>query len=533
MADSWLQRFKLKIIAGVVLLLALSMTSALLLVNVMMRDYLLTDSSENTRQLGSTITSSLRSQMLRRSPEHIQQTLHDIGRTDLISETFLLNRAGHVVFSSDESMIGKTFDHMTDESCRGCHQANTKAPASKTIILHRETGDVQRSVTVIYNEPACFGCHPGVNRINGKLIVDHSLAGTYSLIQKIRLIILASGGICLILIIPLLSRMINRYIDQINLKNNEINMVYSIIDNISRTIDMEELKNIVLDIVNKALNADEVDLILPKGKNGYRVISRSSTGEEYRRKRLGPEDPLHPVIERWSNGLLKSQECSADRTKVYLPIQKGEIRLALIVIHCTQNPFPEEKLKLVEAICNHIAIAFENARLYSIAITDELTGLFTVRHFNLCISRQMTLFERHGGTFSLLMIDIDNFKKVNDTYGHPSGDAVLINVAAAISESLRGSDLAFRYGGEEFTVILPSATLSSGLKAAERIRSQIEAATIDIGGQNIGVTVSIGLAVFPDNALTVKDLILEADKSLYIAKHRGKNRAVASETKPE
>jgi diguanylate cyclase (GGDEF)-like protein len=533
MTDTWLYRYKRVIISGLVLLFTLSMASAMLIVVEKISESLLDESSNNAKQLGTVITSSLRTQMLRRSSEQMQNTLRDIGSSNYISKIFILNSWGQIIFSSDESEIGKKIDKMTDISCRGCHHAINESPSNKTTILHHDGGDVLRNVTVIKNEPPCFGCHSRENSVNGKLIIDHPLSGTYALVKKIRLIIMTIipifGAICLLVVIPILSRMLDRYINQIRSKNSEISLVYSIIDRVSRTIDMEELKNIVLDIVSDLLEADEIDIVLPKGEKGYRIITRSTSGDKYQRKKLEPEDVLTAVVERWRDGRLKTHEFSGDRTEVYLPIEKGDARLALIVIRCNRHPFPTEKLKLVEAICSHIAIAFENARLYSIAITDELTDLFTVRHFRLSLDRQMVSFEQYGEKFSLLIIDIDDFKRVNDTYGHPTGDAVLKRVAACIAESVRGDDLAFRYGGEEFTVILPSTALSGALQVAERIRSQIEASDIVVDGRRIVTTASIGLAVCPDNAIMVKNLILEADKSLYVAKHNGKNRTVASE----
>ena len=529
MNETWLYRYKRIIILGLMLIFTISMATAMFIVIVMMRDSLIKSSSEHTRQLGSAITSSLKYHMLKRSPEHIQDTLNDIGRSDQISRIFILNKTGQVVFSSVKGEIGTSYDKIADKSCSGCHQAINKAPASKTIILQRDEGDVHRNVTVIYNEQICFGCHSKEDRINGKLIIDYSLSTTYSLVHKISLIIMLSGAICLLLIIPFVSKMIDRYIDQIILKNTEISLVYSIINILSKTIDMEELKNIALDIVSDALKADEVNIVLPKGENSFRIISRSASGEKYQRKKLDPDEALASKVIKWQSGQLNKQEFSDDKTEVYLPIEKAGTRLALIVIRCKQHPFTEDRLNLVGAICSHIAIAFENARLYSIAITDELTELFTVRHFRFCIDRQMASFEDYGEKFSLLMIDIDNFKKVNDTYGHPTGDIVLKKIGACISESVRNDDLAFRYGGEEFVVILPSTTLTGGLQVAERIRSEIEAADIFADNQLIRATVSIGLAVCPENAATVKDLILEADKSLYAAKHAGKNRIMASE----
>ncbi len=530
MSDPWLHRFKTKIIIGLVVMLALFMALTMVGIMKITRNALLADSAESTGQLGKAISSGLRCSMLNRSPERIQETLDNIGQSGQVAKIFILNRQGRVGFSSDRNEIGKKYERTADVSCRVCHLTADTVPERHTILVHGAGGDVYRNVSVIYNEQPCFGCHPREEKINGKLIIDHPLTGTYGLIQKIGISMAAGGIACLLLLIPFMSRMINRYIDQIILKNTEINLVYSIMDSISKTIDMEELKNIVLDIVCDALMAEEVDLVLPKGQNGYRVVTRSATGEKYQRKKLTDNDPLGPVVERWCAGEVTLYEYSPDRTEVYLPIRKGDSRLALIAVRCKSHPLPESKLQLIEAICNHIAIAFENARLYSIAITDELTSLYTVRHFRISIDKQMMMFDTYGEKFALLMIDIDNFKKVNDTYGHPTGDAVLKKVAHCIAESVRVDDLAFRYGGEEFAVILPATALPGGLSVAERIRAQIEVAEIMDNGQRIAATVSVGLAVCPDNATTVKEIIVQADKSLYAAKHGGKNCVKASQT---
>jgi diguanylate cyclase (GGDEF)-like protein len=513
---------------GLVLLLALSMGSAMFVVIMMTRASLLKESAENARQLGGAIASSLKNDMIRRSPEEILSTINDLGRNNHLAKVFILNKNGRIEYSTDREEIGRRLD-ISDASCRGCHGALNEAHSSTTTILYRDGGDVHRNITLIYNEPACFGCHPKNERINGKLIIDRPLDSTYSLIARIQLIILLSAAFCLVILVPFLSRMINRYIHQIILKNSEINMVYSIIENISKTIDMDELTNIVLDIMSDALSADEVDIVLPGVDGGIRIVNRSMNGEKSLHTQLEPGDRLLPIVQRWMDGLLKRQEISIDRTEVYLPIAKGDARLSLIIVRCTHHPFPDEKLKLVEAISNHIAIAFENARLYSIAITDELTGLFTVRHFRFCMDRQMALFDRYGEKFALLMIDIDDFKVINDTYGHVAGDAVLKRVGIIIAESIRGADMGFRYGGEEFCAILPSTGMGGGRHVAERIRAQIAATEFPADGQVLRITVSLGLALCPDNCVTARDLIIEADKALYAAKHFGKNRVEASE----
>jgi diguanylate cyclase (GGDEF)-like protein len=198
----------------------------------------------------------------------------------------------------------------------------------------------------------------------------------------------------------------------------------------------------------------------------------------------------------------------------------------------TDRLFDAHDLELIRAMDSHIAVAFDNAALYHIAITDELTGLYSKRHFRNTIEKKFQLYEKYGETLSLLMIDIDDFKKVNDTYGHPAGDAVLRTVAGRVLSAIRERDLGFRYGGEEFAVLLQATESSGGVYVAERIREQVIAAATRVNGHELRVTVSIGVASIPEHARTIRDLVSEADKALYVAKKAGKNRVVLGEVRP-
>ena len=157
------------------------------------------------------------------------------------------------------------------------------------------------------------------------------------------------------------------------------------------------------------------------------------------------------------------------------------------------------------------------------AYKDLLTGLYRREILNDLIEKEFYRSKRYGYHFSILMIDIDDFKKVNDTYGHLVGDKVLKKVAETTKKTIRKSDVAIRYGGEEFLIILPHTDLEAAKIAAERIRKNIE--KLDVDG--VKVTVSVGIA---DNSLSPKleDLIRKADQALYIAKRTGKNKVVAA-----
>jgi len=159
----------------------------------------------------------------------------------------------------------------------------------------------------------------------------------------------------------------------------------------------------------------------------------------------------------------------------------------------------------------------------ALAITDGLTGLYTRRYFFERFEEELQRSKRHGFKFSFLMIDIDDFKVCNDTYGHLVGDAVLKEVSHIAKGSAREIDLTARYGGEEFSMILPETDRAGAMLVAERIRKRIAENTFKAYDEKLKVTVSIGLAVYPDDSQEMSDLVERADRALYAAKSSGKN----------
>jgi diguanylate cyclase (GGDEF)-like protein len=157
------------------------------------------------------------------------------------------------------------------------------------------------------------------------------------------------------------------------------------------------------------------------------------------------------------------------------------------------------------------------------AVTDGLTGLFNHAYFLQALRREVQRSRRHAFQLSLILLDLDNFKKVNDSYGHLEGDKVLAKTAALLSETLREMDIAARYGGEEFAVILPDTARTGAYVVADRIRRRIEE-RFRRGRKTRNVTISGGVATFPADAASTEDLIQGADQSLYRSKADGKNR---------
>jgi diguanylate cyclase (GGDEF)-like protein len=181
---------------------------------------------------------------------------------------------------------------------------------------------------------------------------------------------------------------------------------------------------------------------------------------------------------------------------------------------------------------HHAFVVMQNAWLYRqiarISVTDGLTGLTNHRHFLECLKKEHVRSSRYRLAYSVLMADIDHFKKINDVYGHPVGDTVLRELSALIREQCRSTDHPARYGGEEFVVLLPETTGRDASVVAERIRAAVERKMFAAPSHLVSMTVSIGISSFdPETPLSEREVIQHADEALYTAKREGRNRVCA------
>ncbi len=205
-------------------------------------------------------------------------------------------------------------------------------------------------------------------------------------------------------------------------------------------------------------------------------------------------------------------------------MSKGKISGILYMENnLSENAFTPERLEILRSFSVQAAISIENARLFELATTDGMTKLFVHRYFQLLLDQEIKRSQRHDKKFSLIMMDIDNFKSFNDTYGHQLGDRVLKDVAAAAKKISRSEDIAARYGGEEFVMILPEADSRQAMIFAERVRESVAQVEIPHENQKLHVTISLGVSTYPDHAEEKEELIHAADEALYASKHRGKN----------
>lgn len=230
-------------------------------------------------------------------------------------------------------------------------------------------------------------------------------------------------------------------------------------------------------------------------------------------------------------------DVGAIRTVALLPLtRRGELIGSLhLGSACADRYTSARGTDFLERLAQIVAICLENAlsqeRLKLVGLTDALTGVQNRRYFEHRCPVEISQARRYKHSLACLFLDIDKFKRINDSYGHPTGDEVLRSVARLIQSQLRSGDTIARYGGEEFVVLLPKSELHHALQIAERIRASVEEKPFTANaGQPIKVTISIGLSMLPaknlaaDNRQSAEHLLSAADQALYLAKHQGRNR---------
>ena len=239
---------------------------------------------------------------------------------------------------------------------------------------------------------------------------------------------------------------------------------------------------------------------------------------------------LEPELQEVITASLASGRVEQDQVLV-VPLKVGLKAIGAVLIEHWLQPHTE--LELLELFATQAAVAIENARLYAIATVDDLTRLATRRHWLAQLSDALHLASRHGGDLSVLVLDVDHFKRINDGFGHPAGDRMLEAIGQAMLETLRSGDVAGRYGGEEFAVILPHTDLEGATVIGERLRERIAALRVDWQGQTLSTRLSVGVAALRFTADTRSDgtldqardaVIQAADDALYRAKEAGRDR---------
>jgi two-component system cell cycle response regulator len=224
-------------------------------------------------------------------------------------------------------------------------------------------------------------------------------------------------------------------------------------------------------------------------------------------------------------------------TAVAVPIRSGARQFGVLALYGTpgNRPFSGDDVGTLATLVRQVEPAIENTFLYEeatrLSITDGLTSLWNRRQFDLRLIAEQQRAVRFGEPFSVVLLDLDQLKEVNDTQGHQAGDAVLVEVASRLASGVRDVDLVARFGGDEFALVLPNTGVAGALRLADKVRSLIAESPFEPGGFNLSV--SVGVATFPEHGETGRQLVRAADEALYRAKQGGRNRVEHAHAKVE
>ncbi len=294
---------------------------------------------------------------------------------------------------------------------------------------------------------------------------------------------------------------------------------------LNEDVELKSILDRVLSIIEDAIGAEEIE-IHTRGENGDLVPRAARVGGRtvFRAAGLRTIDPLLPACLRHGEAVMMAEE---GRMHVVAPLS-ADRELMGVVRFTTPADQGELAAQHFAELSKFVALALKTPDLYTRATHDGLTGLASKRHLMTQLPAEIAACRRRQEPLSLILLDVDHFKKVNDTYGHLAGDKILKGIASLLQKKLRkGDGEAFRYGGEEMVVLLPRTPSKQAAEVAERLRSAIEEKKFSIGRRKtLQVTSSFGVATFH---LAMKDgaeLIQKADEVLYKAKKRGRNRVV-------
>ncbi|MGD0855576.1 MAG: diguanylate cyclase [Dehalococcoidia bacterium] len=335
--------------------------------------------------------------------------------------------------------------------------------------------------------------------------------------------------------------------DQLRKREQELSLLNQLAGVISSSLNIQEVYDAFVKELKEVVQVNYTAIALIEGNEIYFAAISSEVGSAWH---TGQKIPLANSATEWvslNKRLYYETDLSNNRrfwtgaeylkrgihSVLYLPLMnKGDVIGILILGSKKPGAYGPEQVVLLEHLASQIAAPIENSRLFTkaeeVARVDGITQLFNRRHFDERMKEEIDRHSRYGDILSILLLDLDNFKKYNDTFGHLAGDRLLVHAAELIQSAIRSSDLAFRYGGDEFAVILPNSSTMDAFNVAERMRERV---AFEMASRQIDVTVSVGVASWPGDGATLDELCYAADMALYYAKRTGQNRtSIASRT---
>jgi len=320
-----------------------------------------------------------------------------------------------------------------------------------------------------------------------------------------------------------------------------LEMIYENTRVLASIFEPDSIVKEIMRLMSSYLNFDGCGVIFSDNNRKFYYRSRYTLGETIFHPKALDElsaEFIKKVVKQQEPIIIKDVAKRDD----YLPLNEktrglmivpmvahGRVKGVLVAESIIPDRFKEKDIQIITVIARSGAIGLENAHLHrktqELTIVDELTGAFNYRHFVKKLEEEKRRSRRYGSALSLIMVDIDWFKKLNDNFGHEAGNLVLKQLSETIKKCIRDVDIFSRYGGEEFAIILPQTPLRDARAIGERIRQEVELIDFIIGeNQTTNITVSIGLTSFPENGKSQEELVSVADRALYHAKGDGRNQ---------
>ena len=342
-------------------------------------------------------------------------------------------------------------------------------------------------------------------------------------------------------------RRLLKLFDTLNMRTSELEksqaqleMIYENTRNLAAILDSDDVVKEVMRILGETLQFPHYAVVFKDRLDRFYYRARCEGGREsYHLKAIEPRDkdliqkvstmdePIHLKDIRGRDDYQPLHEKA--RSVMIVPMTShGRVHGLLVAEAAETEYFRERDVKLLSIVARSAALALENAQLHKrteeLTIIDELTNAYNYRYFVQKLEEEKKRALRYDLPLSLIMVDIDWFKKINDTYGHEAGNIVLKELSRVIKGCIRDVDIFARYGGEEFVVILPQTAQQEAERIGERVREQVENTIMDCDtAGKLKITVSVGVTSFPENGKSHEEIVSVADQALYRAKGSGKN----------
>ena len=342
-----------------------------------------------------------------------------------------------------------------------------------------------------------------------------------------------------------------RIVPPIPESSNEVSVFHELGKALTSSLQLDQVLRTIMEKINEVLQPDTWSLLLMDLEKNelFFQIATGKGAEALKDVRIKVGQGLAGWVAQTGEAVVVPDTTKDSRffkqldskTKVEtssivaVPVRFRDQCLGVIeLINCVgPEGFSQRDLALLEALADYAAIAIENARhvqrIHELTITDDCTSLYNARHLNFMLDTEIYRSHRYAFEFSLIFIDLDHFKNVNDTHGHLMGSKLLAEIGQAVKDKCRMIDLAFRYGGDEFVVLLPQTSKENALGVARRLHKLIrEMVWLKESGINAHITASVGVASYPTDSRTKAELLHLADEAMYLVKNTTRDSVAAT-----